>query len=68
MERSKPDGGSWFIFPAALKKQRQENINAIKRLTVFKPKFLVSYLRPCPFRTKTHSFGFRGLGIGLPES
>lgn len=36
-------------------------------MTLLKPKFLVSYLKPCPFRTKIYSFGFYGLGKGLPE-
>lgn len=43
------------------------NINAIKMLTLLKPKILVSYSKPCPFRRKTHSFGFCGLRKGLPE-
>ena len=43
------------------------NINAIKMLTLLKPKILVSYSKSCLFRRKAHSFGFCGLGKGLPE-
>lgn len=48
-------------------KIKTRNINAIKMLTLLEPEILVSYSKPCPFRRKTHSFGFCGLGKGLPE-
>lgn len=48
-------------------KIKTRNLNAIKMLTLLKPEILVSYSKPCPFRRKTHSFGFCGWGRGAPE-
>lgn len=49
------------------RKIKTRSKNAIKSFTLLKLKIWVPYLKLCPFRRKTHSFGFCGLGEGLPE-